>query len=120
MTYRKSVGDLGEKIAADFLVRQDYFIETKNYHSRFGEIDIVASKSDCLYFIEVKTRSNQEFGLAEESINFFKKDKLFKTIQDYLSKNEIESEYCFQVIIIYLDFQARRAKIKHYPQVALF
>ena len=120
MTYRKSVGDLGERIAADFLVRNGYSIRAKNYHSRFGEIDIVAEKEGFVYFVEVKTRRGTEYGLAEESVGFSKKEKIFKTIQTYVLEKEIESEYCFQVIVIYLNYKTRRAKIRQYLQVALF
>ena len=119
MTYRKSVGDLGERIAADFLIRKGYHIKSKNYHSRFGEIDIIAEREGFLYFVEVKTRRNVDFGLAEESVGFSKKEKIFKTIQSYILENEIEGEYCFQVIVVYLNYKTRLAKIKQYLQVAL-
>lgn len=120
MSYNKSVGDFGEKIATDFLIKQGYRIEAKNYHCRFGEIDIIASKQDFLYFVEVKTRRNMKYGLAEEAVNFSKKAKIAKTIQEYIFTNEISQQYCFQVIAVYLNFETRRASIKQYLSVALF
>ena len=120
MTYRKTVGDLGEKIATDFLIKRNYSIKDKNYHSRFGEIDIIASKNSFLYFIEVKTRCEVDSGSAEHAVGFLKKEKIYKTIQEYIVTKDIKQEFCFQVIAVYLNFQTRQARIKHYPAVALF
>jgi putative endonuclease len=120
MNHRQTVGKLGEKIASDFLTKRGYLIKDKNYHSRFGEIDIVASREESWYFVEVKTRCNDSCGLGEEAVTDNKKVKIFKTIQEYIANNEIEDEFYFQVIVIELDFQTRRAKLRYYPQVALF
>ena len=51
----KLKGKLGENIAKDFLVKKGFKILDTNFHySRFGEIDIIASKSNVIYFVEVK------------------------------------------------------------------
>jgi len=50
------IGKLGEKIATQFLIKNDWIILINNYRMRGDEIDIVArDKKGTLVFIEVKT-----------------------------------------------------------------
>ncbi|HEX9896430.1 MAG TPA: YraN family protein [Dehalococcoidales bacterium] len=73
---RKTTGILGEKLANRFLVERGYQIIETNYRCRDGEIDIVASKDDCLVFVEVRTKRSRLFGTPEESITTTKKEHL--------------------------------------------
>ena len=52
---RKELGNIGEKLARDFLKKKGYRIHETNFRCRAGEIDIIAQKKDCLAFIEVTT-----------------------------------------------------------------
>ena len=62
MRYMKNVGDLGEQLAADMLSNSGYRIIKRNFTVRGGEIDIIAIKDGVMHFIEVKTRTGDEFG----------------------------------------------------------
>ena len=53
---RRTLGERGERIAADHLTRAGYTILATNYRTRFGELDLVAADARCLVFCEVKTR----------------------------------------------------------------
>ena len=53
---RHRLGALGERLAADHLVRRGYTILERNYRTRWGELDIVAYDGRTLTFCEVKTR----------------------------------------------------------------
>ena len=56
-------GDLGERLAAEFLTGQHYRIIARNWHAgRSGEIDLVALDEGVLVFVEVKTVSRGGFG----------------------------------------------------------
>ena len=57
-------GAWGEALAADYLRKKRYEIVAVGYHSRFGEIDIIAQKDDAVVFAEVKTRSSDRFARA--------------------------------------------------------
>lgn len=81
-----SLGAFGENLAEKFLKDKGYSILKKNYHSRFGEIDIVAKDKDTLVFVEVKTRSSFSFGTPLEAINSQKLRKLIKTSQFFLNQ----------------------------------
>jgi putative endonuclease len=76
----------GEQFATKVLQEQGYKIVARNVHSRYGEIDIIAQDKDELVFIEVKLRTNTAFGTPEESITSAKKERLLKTIWEYLDK----------------------------------
>lgn len=78
----KNLGDWGEDQACNFLRRHGFNIVERNYHTTMGEIDIIATKGDDYYFIEVKTRKNSELA-TDDSITYSKKRKLLKTIRAY-------------------------------------
>jgi len=64
------LGAHGEKLAGRFLRQKGYKILYRNFRGRRGgEIDIVCRDHDTLVFVEVKTRSNEDFGRPIEAIN---------------------------------------------------
>lgn len=65
----KELGDLGEKHAARSLALSGYSILARKFRCRFGEIDIIAIDKGTLVFIEVRSRSDEEYGLPYETIN---------------------------------------------------
>jgi len=73
---RRDIGKLGEKLAQKFLKKRGYHIYETNFYCQAGEIDIVARRRDYLVFIEVRTKSNLDFGTPEESITANKKKRL--------------------------------------------
>lgn len=87
-------GSAGEKLAAAFLRKQGYKILETNFRSVFGEIDIIALDEGTLVYIEVKTRSSNQFGLPEEAVGYRKLQHLLKTAAYYrlLRKNLPEGE----------------------------
>ncbi len=64
----KQLGVLGEQYAADWLERHGYTILGRNWHSRYGELDIVMMTPDrVIAFVEVKTRRTDHFGTPQEA-----------------------------------------------------
>src|ERR671935_2382104 len=53
---RRALGELGERMASQHLMRAGYKILATNFRTRYGELDLVAADSRCLVFCEVKTR----------------------------------------------------------------
>lgn len=95
-------GQWGETKAKDYLLTNGYSIVEQNYHSKFGEIDIIAQKDNIVCFVEVKTRKKYKhnlYGYPVEAVNYSKQQKLIKTAQDYLSINYSEIlSYRFDII----------------------
>jgi len=81
---RKDTGARGEQLAVDFLKKRGYRILQRNYRCRWGEIDIIAQHKEYLVFVEVRTKKGSTFGTPEESISFFKKEKLVSLANTYL------------------------------------
>ena len=61
---RHHLGQLGERLAAEHLVRRGFQILERNYRTRWGELDIVAFDGHTLSFCEVKTRRLGRDGTA--------------------------------------------------------
>ena len=97
----KQIGSKGEKEAKEFLISNNYEILRTNFHSPYGEIDIIAQDDETLVFIEVKTRSC-DLDSALNSISISKRKKISKTASYFLSKNHsLEDMFTrFDVIII--------------------
>jgi len=100
--YRKTLGDWGEQVASTYLELQGYEILARNYHSRHGELDLIATKNKGLHFIEVKTRSNHAYGLGEEAINAKKLQAMLASIESYLESlgSEAPKEWQIDIIIV--------------------
>jgi len=99
------LGDLGEKIAEEYLGKKGYTILKKNFRSEFGEIDIIAADKEWTIFVEVKTRTGARYGSPEESIYFNKVDRIRKAALAFLkdSKTGEKKSIRFDVISIKLD-----------------
>lgn len=83
----KKLGDWGEQFAVQFLVEKGVQILAHNIRTAYGEIDILGCVSNCLLFIEVKTRSGREFGYPEESITVEKKKHMIDSANAYLQEH---------------------------------
>ncbi len=72
----KQIGDFGEKAAAEYLEENDYEILERNFRLKFGEIDIIAEKNDCIVFVEVKTRRDNIFGEPSQYVDYKKQNHI--------------------------------------------
>lgn len=114
ITIKRRIGDFGEKIAKEYCKKQGYKIIKQNFTNRMGEIDLIVKEKDQIIFVEVKTRTNQNFGYPEESIDSQKQNKIIRTAQNYLFEEKISSEnYRFDVISIEINQLTKKAIIKH-------
>ena len=77
-------GKLGERAAKKFLRRQGLKFLTANFRSTRGEIDLVFRDDDCLAFVEVKTRSSEDWTRPAAAVNARKRRLLSQTALDYL------------------------------------
>ena len=101
MATSKLTGAWGEAIAAEYLRKKHYRIIANGFHSRFGEIDLIAQNRKFLVFVEVKLRKSANFAKAREYVDAKKQDKLRITASLYLSLNPTNLQPRFDVIEIY-------------------
>ncbi|NIR51791.1 YraN family protein [candidate division KSB1 bacterium] len=108
----KTLGDLGEAMAAQYLQEQNYKIVERNYRWARGEIDIVAQKDDTLIFVEVKTARQNAFGPPEAWVNKRKQSQLGQVAMRYLQENEIQNMDC-RFDVVALSRQGEDWQIQH-------
>lgn len=95
-----SSGDLGEQYSADYLEKNGFKIVQRNFHSRYGEIDIIARNSRYFVFVEVKTRENGSLVGPLEAVSISKQRKIIKTAMIYLQENSTELQPRFDVAAV--------------------
>jgi len=114
-SYRIELGRKGEDLATDFFQKQGYRILTRNFHCRYGELDLVVEKDKQIIFVEVKTRANNACGSAIEGINNLKKNKIVLTAFNWLTKYHREDE-AWRIDIIAIDRATDNSfEIQHFP-----
>ena len=104
-------GNMGENIAAKYLEQHGYNISDRNYHSRYGEIDIIAEKDEYIVFVEVKARSQSFAGLAREAVDLRKQKKIIKRALMYLSQYEKNAQPRFDVVEV--NQTGRQYRVNH-------
>lgn len=80
-------GAWGENYAAVCLEKKGYQILQRNYHSRWGEIDLIDQRDGFLCFVEVKTRQEDPLVSGTEAVTAAKRRRLIRTALCYLVEN---------------------------------
>lgn len=102
MSKKLLIGKMGEEISARYLKKKDYRIISRNYYSNFGELDLVCVKDDTIVFVEVKTRKNEDYGYANQSVNCKKQSRIRKTAVKFINSNDLYNfKYRFDVVECY-------------------
>ena len=83
---KRAAGDAAEVLAETFLHQQGLSTVARNYHCRFGEIDLIMQAPDSLVFVEVRMRKSSDFGGARESISPHKQKRIIRAAEHYLSQ----------------------------------
>ena len=110
---RRATGILGEKLAGDFLKKQEYHILETNYRCPEGEIDIVARHKDYLVFVEVRIKKSLAFGSPEESITPTKKERIRTTAYHYQQTHDnLPPLWRIDVVAIELDKKDKPLRIE--------
>lgn len=100
----KETGFMAECAVAAHIGRNGGKILARNYHSRYGEIDIVADIGGIIAFIEVKYRKNNAFGTPAEAVTASKRRKIIKTAQIYINENGLyDAPARFDVAEVFAD-----------------
>ena len=110
---RKPLGELGESMAADFLIENGYRLVLTNFKVPVGrnskgvqvtgEIDIVALDGETLCFIEVKTRRSDDFTPIETNVNLRKQRQISRTARVYRRIFSVyEMQHRYDVVAVLL------------------
>ena len=108
-------GQLGEKAAKRYLRRIGLKFLVANYRSPRGEVDLVFRDNDCLVFVEVKTRSCEDWTRPAAAVDYDKKRRLSQAALDYLRllKNP-EIKFRFDIVEVLLA-EGKVSEVRHLP-----
>lgn len=107
------IGAKGELVAENFLKSKNLSIVARNYHSRYGEIDVIARDEKYIIFIEVKTRKYGSLTLPREAVNQPKQVKILKTSLEFLKENHSNLQPRFDVIEIFYEEKDNQRTVRH-------
>ena len=113
---RKRLGDAGEELAAQHLVRRGFRILERNYRTRWGELDIVAFNGATLAFVEVKSRLAAAGRTPFESVHARKRDQVRRMAASWLSERPgrpFAKALRFDAIGITFDRSGRLLALEH-------
>lgn len=100
-------GRRAEQIALDFLVGQGLTELSRNYRTRFGEIDLVMLHAGVVVFIEVRARSASGFMMPVETIDPKKVRKIILASRLYMQNQSSQAEqYRFDIVSLTGDIGA--------------
>lgn len=119
---KRKFGDIGEKEAENFLVKNGYRILDRNYRIKnLGEIDIVGEKNNKIFFFEVKTRDVKHEGNFPywTSITPKKKRNLKRICKLYLMYKSFpfDKEWQVDTIFVKVDFYNNFHSIEHLENI---
>ena len=133
----QKIGEIGENIAARFLMKRGFSVLDRNYTKKWGEIDIVAEKDNKLYFIEVKSVSRETLNTfipksyndsderyehrPEDNMHPWKLKRLSRTIQTYLLSKNIDEgkEWQVDLLVVYICQKEKKVKVKVVSDIIL-
>ncbi len=109
---RNHSGKQAEEFAAKYLAKQNVKIITRNFHCRFGEIDLIGLDQEILLFVEVRYRKNESYLAAVETIDRHKCKKIVTTSKYYLNKQRNYQSYFCRYDVITLTGELDRPVIE--------
>lgn len=80
----RRIGDAFEERACAMLVAAGLTLVARNYHTRYGELDLVMRDGDALVFVEVRYRRDARFGGAAASVTPRKRARLVLAANGFL------------------------------------
>ena len=98
MAEHNSLGIRGEKIAIKMLKEKGYEILETNWRFSKAEIDVIATISDILVIVEVKTRTSKVSGNPEDFVTMAKQKLLIKAANAFIEERNSNSETRFDVV----------------------
>ena len=81
---KKTIGNAGESAVCGYLMRRGFKIISRNFRTRFGEIDIIAQKKNFISFVEVKTRQQNSIVSGVDAVGFKKQQRIIMAAKEFI------------------------------------
>jgi len=109
---KQRLGAAGETLACEELEKLGYLIVERNYRSRFGEIDIVATDAGTVVFVEVKTKTSGDFGDPVDEVTAQKQRQIVSMGEEYYTyRCQPDTQCRFDVVSVDLSVMPARVTI---------
>ena len=100
MAQHNLLGNKGEMLASRYLLEKGYAVLHYNWRSGHKEIDLIAKERDTLVFVEVKSRTSEQYGNAQDAVDDRKIRLLISAAQAYILKHNVDLKFRFDVITV--------------------
>lgn len=97
---KRQIGEQAEAAACKFLRKKGLHLLERNYHCRLGEIDLIMADGEYIVFIEVRYRSQLNYGTPQESVNFAKQRRIVNTAMNYLKRKGLSTQSAMRFDIV--------------------
>jgi len=112
---RKDLGNLGESLAAEWLIEKGHQIIGQQVRCSLGEIDLITRDGKRLVFVEVKTRLSIHHGTPEEAVTPAKQRRLTQLALSYLKEHGLLDQSArFDVVAYVLNESLEVQYRRHY------
>lgn len=89
---KAALGRHGEEVAEKYLKNKGFKIIARNYRTpRWGEIDRIAIDNDTLVFVEVRTKTSDDFMTPQETVTLHKVTSLKRAANFFSLSREAEN-----------------------------
>jgi putative endonuclease len=98
---RRARGNRAEDAAAQHVRAAGWRLLARNWHDRFGELDIVAEQNGVIAFIEVKARRHNRYGDGLTAVTWRKRRRMIHAARNFLARGRwpLETPCRFDVIV---------------------
>ena len=100
MNQTQKLGKAGEQMAAELLEIKGFEIVARNFRYKRSEIDLIVSKENLLVFVEVKTRTNLDFGQPETFVTANQRRQIHAAAGEYIHQADWQHDIRFDIIAI--------------------
>ncbi len=112
MAIHNEIGKQGELLAYTFLQKKGYKIVEQNWRFKRAEIDLIAMDRKTLVFVEVKTRSREDYGTPESFVDAKKEALLLDAANAYMQ--QIDFDWAIRFDIIAVSLKKQHVIIEHF------
>jgi putative endonuclease len=107
-------GELGERIAARWFERSGWRVLARRFRAGRRDIDLVVEREGLVAFVEVKSRTGEQFGDPVEAVHRRKQRALTRSAQTWIDRHgRADETYRFDVLGVLL--RDRRVFVRHVP-----
>ena len=109
---RQALGELGERVAARWLVRAGWRVLARRFRSGHRDLDLIVERDGTVAFVEVKARRSAGAGGPVGAVGWRKRRELVRSAQVWIGRHgPAGAAYRFDVLGVLI--QPDGARVRH-------